>query len=52
MLRAEIRRFESHLNTIRDEDDCAYSKARIREFETLLQEHRNRLDALALHAVR
>ncbi len=46
MLRAEIRRFETHLVHIANEDDCAYGKARIRVFENLLREHRHRLDTL------
>jgi len=45
-LRAEIQCVEQHLVKIAGEDDCAYGKARIRAFETLLLEQRRRLDVL------
>ncbi len=46
-LRAEIRRYEAHLAEIAGHDDSAYEKARIRTYETLLQQHRHRLHTLA-----
>ena len=50
-LRAEIRAFEIHLERIESEDDSAYAKARIRMYESLLQERRHQLDALtAMHS--
>lgn len=45
-LRAEIRHFETHLAHIAAEDDSAYGKARIRLYESLLQERRHQLSAL------
>jgi hypothetical protein len=45
-LRSEIALFESHLASIGANDDSAYEKARIRTYETLLQERRSRLSHL------
>ncbi len=47
VLRAEIRHVEQHLAKIGADDDSAYEKARIRVYETLLQQRRQQLDGLA-----
>lgn len=49
-LRTQIHEIETHLKTIVADDDCAYEKARLRVYETMLEDHRRRLDALRIAA--
>jgi hypothetical protein len=49
-LRTQIREVEAHLAHIANEDNSAYGKARIRLYEAMLQERRQRLSLLnAVH---